>query len=68
MQEMANPSVSPAFNGEFHSLPLAEDEQLWYLSPISPTMSSWNTKTDHQQAFANPSLELDTKDTHIRDG
>lgn len=65
--------TTPAFQGEFHSLPLSEEEQLWSLGPISPTMSSWDAKADQQQqqqqqAFAHASLERDLKTAHVRNG
>lgn len=67
--------TTPAFQSEFHGLPLPEEEQLWNLGPISPTMSSWDAKADYhqqqqqqQQAFANASLERDSKNAHVRNG
>lgn len=67
MPEMVSPGISSAFQSEFHGLPLAEEEQLWGLSPISRT-TSWDVKADHQQPFAHSSFERDTKNTHIRNG
>lgn len=67
LPEMVSPGISCAFQSDFHGLPLAEEEQLWGLNPISRTMS-WDAKTDHHQPFAHSSFERDTKNTHIRNG
>ncbi|EAW13150.1 bZIP transcription factor atfB [Aspergillus clavatus NRRL 1] len=55
-----------AFSGDFLGLPLPDEEHLWGLSPISPSMPSWNGKTD--QTFTNPNLERDLKHSHVRNG
>lgn len=57
------------FPGDFLGLPITEDEeQLWGLSPISPTMGtgSWDTKAD--AAFAGSALERDLKNAQVRNG
>lgn len=59
-----------AFPGDFLGLPITEDEQqLWGLSPISPTMGtgSWDTKAD-AAAFAGSTLERDLKNAQVRNG
>lgn len=58
------------FPGDFLGLPITEDEQqLWGLSPISPTMGtgSWGTKAD-AAAFAGSALERDLKNAQVRNG
>lgn len=58
-----------AFSGDFLGLPITEDEQhLWGLSPISPTMGSgWDGKAD-AAAFAGSALERDLKNAQVRNG
>lgn len=69
MPEMTAPA---AFQDEFHGLPLPEEEQLWNLGPISPTMSSWDAKAEQQrqqqQGLTHASLERDLKNAHVRNG
>lgn len=58
------------FPGDFLGLPITEDEQqLWGLSPISPTMGtgSWDAKAD-AAAFAGSALERDLKNAQVRNG
>lgn len=66
MTDGGNSSFSPGFQNEFHGLRLPEDEQLWDLSPMSPTMTSWDAKLD--PGFGNPNLERDLKNAHVRNG
>ena len=66
MADGGNSGFSSGFQSELHGLPLPEDEQLWGLSPMSPTMPSWNGKPD--QGFGNPNLERDLKNAHVRNG
>lgn len=66
MTDGGNSGFSSGFQGDIHGLPLPEDEQLWGLSPVSPTMPSWNGKPD--QGFGNPNLERDLKNAHVRNG
>ncbi|KAJ5872128.1 bZIP transcription factor bZIP-1 [Penicillium soppii] len=57
-------TIPPAFTpfpGDFLSLPIPEDDQLWGLSPISP-MANWD-KTDFSH-----SLEHDLKNAQVRNG
>ncbi|KAJ5279559.1 Rho GTPase activation protein [Penicillium angulare] len=66
-------SLSPftatnAFSGEFLGLPIPEDDQLWGLSPVSPTMGTgWDTRSD-AAAFAGSALERDLKNAQVRNG
>lgn len=55
-----------AFPGDFLGLSLQDDDQVWNLSPTSPTLGSWNPKTE--PAFVNPSLERDLKNSRVRNG
>lgn len=60
---------SNAFSGDFLGLPITEEEQqLWGLSPISPTMGTggWDAKGD--AAFAGSALERDLKNAQVRNG
>lgn len=58
-----------AFSGDILGLPITEDEQqLWGLSPISPTMGTgWDGKTD-AVVFAGSALERDLKNARVRNG
>ncbi|CEJ58707.1 hypothetical protein PMG11_07355 [Penicillium brasilianum] len=62
-------TTANAFSGDFLSLPIPDDEHLWGLSPISPTMGTggWDTKTD-AAAFAGSALERDLKNAQVRNG
>lgn len=62
-------TATNAFTGEFLNLPIADEEQLWGLSPVSPTMGpgSWDTKVD-AAAFASSALERDLKNAQVRNG
>lgn len=62
-------TTANTFSGDFLSLPIPDDEQLWGLSPISPTMGtgSWDTKAD-SAAFASSALERDLKNAQVRNG
>ncbi|CAI7585205.1 unnamed protein product [Penicillium glandicola] len=51
--------------GDFLSLPIPDDDQLWGLSPVSP-MAGWD-KPD-SAAFANSALERDLKNAQVRNG
>lgn len=55
-------------SGDILGLPIMEDnQQLWDLSPVSPSMGGvWDMKTD-ATAFAN-SLERDLKNAQVRNG
>ncbi|KAL2011434.1 hypothetical protein VTN00DRAFT_4152 [Thermoascus crustaceus] len=55
-----------AFPGDFLGLSLQDEDNVWGLSPMSPTMQSWNSKGE--QLFTNPSLERDLKNSHVRNG
>lgn len=58
-------SGPPAFSGDFLGLPLHDEDSFWGLSPMSPSLPTWNAK---DQAFDNPGLERDLKNTHVRNG
>jgi bZIP transcription factor len=59
--------AGPAFSGDFLSLPLQSEEHVWGLiSPMSPSLPSWNPKND--QPFATATLERDLKNSHVRNG
>ncbi|KAJ5587446.1 Basic leucine zipper (bZIP) transcription factor atfB [Penicillium hispanicum] len=62
-------TASNAFSGEFLGLPIPDDEQLWGLSPVSPTMGTggWDAKAD-AAAFADSALERDLKNAQVRNG
>lgn len=55
-----------AFPGDFLGLSLQDDDNVWSLSPTSPSLPSWNPKTE--PAFVNPSLERDLKNSRVRNG
>lgn len=60
-----------AFSGDFLGLPITEDEQqLWGLSPISPTMGTdnWDAAKAGAAAFAGSALERDLKNAQVRNG
>lgn len=62
-------TATNTFPGEFLSLPIPDDDQLWALSPVSPSMGTavgWD-KAD-AAAFASSSLERDLKNTQVRNG
>ncbi|KAJ5227131.1 uncharacterized protein N7469_007137 [Penicillium citrinum] len=65
------PSTFPttsAFTGEFVGLPIPDDDQLWGLSPVTPTMGpGWDAKAE-AAAFASSSLERDLKNAQVRNG
>lgn len=48
---------------------MPDEEQLWGLSPISPTLGTggWDTKAD-AATFANSTLERDLKNAQVRNG
>jgi hypothetical protein len=62
-------TTANTFPGDFLSLPIPDDEHLWGLSPISPTMGTggWDTKAD-SVAFAGSALERDLKNAQVRNG
>ncbi|OKP10740.1 Transcription factor atf21 [Penicillium subrubescens] len=62
-------TTANTFSGDFLSLPIPDDEHLWGLSPISPTMGTagWDTKAD-TAAFAGAALERDLKNAQVRNG
>lgn len=62
-------TASHTFSSDFLALPIPDDERLWGLSPVSPTMGSggWDAKTD-ATAFANSALERDLKNAQVRNG
>lgn len=62
-------TATNAFAGEFLGLPMPDEEQLWGLSPISPTLGTggWDAKAD-AAAFANSALERDLKNAQVRNG
>lgn len=61
-------TTTNTFSGDFLTLPITDDEQLWGLSPISTTMGTgWDTKAD-SAAFASSSLERDLKNAQVRNG
>lgn len=61
-------TTANTFSGDFLSLPIPDDEQLWGLSPISPTMgASWDAKAE-AAAFASSALERDLKNAQVRNG
>lgn len=61
-------TTANTFSGDFLTLPITGDEQLWGLSPISTTMGAgWDTKAD-SAAFASSSLERDLKNAQVRNG
>lgn len=62
-----NSGLSPAFQGDFLGLPLPDEENHWGLSPMSPSLPSWN-KPDHHQGFGNAGLDRDLKNSHVRNG
>ncbi|KAJ5973527.1 Rho GTPase activation protein [Penicillium waksmanii] len=65
------PSAFPTantFTGEFLGLPIPDDDQLWGLSPVSPTMGTgWDAKME-AAAFASSVLERDLKNAQVRNG
>lgn len=58
--------TGPAFPGDFLGLSLQDEDNVWGLGPMSPTMPSWNSKPD--QMFTNPNLDRDLKNSHVRNG
>ncbi|KAJ5098606.1 Basic leucine zipper (bZIP) transcription factor atfB [Penicillium argentinense] len=57
-----------AFAGEFLSLSIPDEDQLWAISPVSPTMGTgWDAKAD-PAAFAGSALERDLKNAQVRNG
>lgn len=50
-------TATPAFSGDFLGLPLQDDENLWGLGSMSPSLSTWNGK---EQVFGSNS--------HVRNG
>ncbi|KAJ5946789.1 Basic leucine zipper (bZIP) transcription factor atfB [Penicillium verhagenii] len=62
-------TATNAFAGEFLGLPMPDEEHLWGISPMSPTManSGWDNKAD-AIAFANSALERDLKNSQVRNG
>ena len=65
MAEGVSPGLS-ALQGDILGLSLPEEESHWGIGPISPPLPSWNGK--HEQAFANPNLERDFKNSRVRTG
>ena len=60
--------TTSAFAGEFLGLPIPDDDQLWGLSPVTPTMGpGWDAKAE-AAAFASSSLERDLKNAQVRNG
>jgi hypothetical protein len=57
--------AGPAFPGDFLGLSLQDDDHIWGLSPMSPSFSGWNTKTD---PTFNTSLDHDLKYSRVRNG
>lgn len=56
-----------AFTGDLLGLPIP-DEQLWGLTPVSPTMGTgWDAKAE-AAAFASSALERDLKNAQVRNG
>jgi hypothetical protein len=55
-----------AFPSDFLGLSLQDDEPLWGLSPMSPSLPSWNPKSD--PAFAGATFERDLKHSQVRNG
>lgn len=64
-----SPFPAPAaFSGDFLGLSLQDDENLWGLSPISTSgLPSW-AGNGKDQAFGNPGLERELKNSHVRNG
>lgn len=61
-------STDNAFTGEFLGLPIPDDDQLWGLSPVSPSMGTgWDAKAE-AAAFASSALERDLKNARVRNG
>ncbi|KAJ5713191.1 Basic leucine zipper (bZIP) transcription factor atfB [Penicillium malachiteum] len=62
-------TATNAFAGEFLGLPIPDEDQLWGLSPVSPTMGTgnWDAKAD-AAAFAGSALERDLKNAQVRNG
>jgi len=58
--------TGPAFPGDFLGLSLQDDEHIWGLSPMSPSLSAWNPKPE--PTFANANLERDLKNSRVRNG
>ncbi|KAL1986494.1 hypothetical protein VTN96DRAFT_6253 [Rasamsonia emersonii] len=58
--------TGPAFPGDFLGLSLQDDEHIWGLSPMSPSLSAWNSKPE--PTFANANLERDLKNSQVRNG
>ncbi|KAJ5152254.1 Rho GTPase activation protein [Penicillium capsulatum] len=63
-----SPFTTNPFSGDFLALPIPEDDPLWGLSPVSPSMtgSGWNAKGD--AVLASSGLERDFKNTQVRNG
>lgn len=57
-----------AFPGDFIGLSLQDEESLWGLSPMSPGFPSGLPWPSKDQAFNNPNLERDLKNSHVRNG
>ncbi|KAJ5653855.1 Rho GTPase activation protein [Penicillium lividum] len=61
-------TAANAFTGELLGLSMTDEEQLWGLSPISPSLGTgWDVKTD-AAAFASSALERDLKNAQVRNG
>ncbi|KAL1966870.1 hypothetical protein VTN77DRAFT_3835 [Rasamsonia byssochlamydoides] len=58
--------TGPAFPGDFLGLSLQDDEHIWGLSPMSPSLTTWNPKPE--PTFANANLERDLKNSRVRNG
>lgn len=58
------------FPADFLSLGYPEeDENIWNLgAAVSPGLAQWATSSTRGQAFGNPPMERDLKNTHVRNG
>lgn len=65
----ASPFTTNPLPAEFLALSIPEDDPLWGLSPVSPTMpgSGWDAKGD-PTVFASAGMERDLKNTQVRNG
>lgn len=60
-----SPFTATAFSGDFLGMSIPDEENLWGLSPMSPSLPTWSAK---DQTFANPHLERDMKNAQVRNG
>ncbi|KAJ6144879.1 Rho GTPase activation protein [Penicillium chermesinum] len=64
----ASLSAASAYSGQFMGLPIPEDENLWTLSPVSPTMGTGAWDKADTAALCTSALERDLKNAQVRNG